>query len=94
MAKALVSANKEVTASVYVKRTGVSITSGIVCPKWQLEGIDEYVSATSPADINRNLVTINFTPTEAGVVEIYIWVYGAGTTYGAIFDDCSITQEN
>jgi hypothetical protein len=49
--------------------------------------------ATCPDDTNRNQVTLTFTPTEAGVVEVeaLAW-YVSSTTQSVIVDDIEITQ--
>jgi hypothetical protein len=53
----------------------------------------EDIIVNCPDNTNRNQVTLTFTPTEAGVVEIeaLAW-YVSSTTQSVIVDDIEITQ--
>jgi len=63
----------------------------LVCRGKQIAGVNSNVTAsmTAAADTWEEL-QIQFTPTEAGVVEIEAWAYG-GTTYSGWVDDMTIT---
>lgn len=85
-------ASSLVTAKVWVKRDNTGITAKLVCIGGQIAGVatDVVTTAAGVAGSYEEL-TITFTPTEAGVVEIEAQVYG-GTTYNAYFDDMTISQ--
>jgi len=87
-----VNASKEVTVSCWYRRSNTGLTAKLVCREGQIAGVANDVSdsMTEIADTWQQL-TISFTPTEAGVVEIECWVYG-GTTYSGFVDDITIEQ--
>lgn len=85
-------ANKLVTVKAWLRRSHTDLTVGIKCARDQLAGIATDQSATiSAAADTWEEVTITFTPTEAGVVEIEAFAYGGTTNYGYI-DDMTLTQ--
>jgi parallel beta-helix repeat protein len=87
-----VNANAQVTVSCWFRRNNTGITGALFCRGLQIAGVDDDVMAvtTAPADIWEQL-TISFTPTEAGVVEILALAYG-GTAYSVYVDDIDYTQ--
>jgi hypothetical protein len=87
LAKIAVAADSPVTVSCWFRRTNTGITGKLVCRGGQISGVESDVSAsmTAAADTWEQL-TITFTPTAAGVVEIEAWAYG-GTTYSVYVDD-------
>jgi len=92
VAEIAVNANAEVTVSAWLRRTDTGLTVSLVCRGGQIAGVDSDVSASMTAAIDTwEQVTINFTPTEAGVVEIEVQCYG-GTTYSGYVDDLSVSQ--
>lgn len=93
VAAVAVAANAQVTVTVYFKKSATSIAGRLLCRGGQLAGVDSDVSTTCPNDTSRNNVTITFTPTEAGVIEIEAeaW-YVSATDQSVIIDDISITQ--
>jgi hypothetical protein len=87
-----VNANALVTVKAWFRRTNTAITGALVCRGKQIAGVDNDVVATMTAAADTwEELTITFTPTEAGVVEIQAWAYG-GTTYSVYVDDLTITQ--
>ena len=70
------------------------IGAQLVCKRGQIAGVDTDVSTTEPSDTTRNELTITFTPTEAGVIEIEAWAYWLANTANknVIIDDMTITQ--
>lgn len=93
IAKVACVANEEVTASVWLRRDDTGLTMKLVCPAYQLDGIgvaDVETSMTAAVDTWEE-VTVQFTPTEAGVVELFVDAYG-GTTYTGYVDDFSVAQ--
>jgi hypothetical protein len=92
MAKIACVASSLVTVKVWVKRDNTGITAKLVCVGGQIAGVTSDVTATASGVANAyEELTITFTPSEAGVVEIEAQVYG-GTTYNAYFDDMTISQ--
>lgn len=85
-------ANTQVTVKVWVNRTNTGLTAKLVCKGMQIAGVaSDVVASAAGAAGSYEELTITFTPTEAGVVEIEAQVYG-GTTYSAYFDDMTISQ--
>lgn len=90
LAKILCSANTVVTASVWLRRTNTGLTGKLVCRGGQIAGVASEVSSSiSAAADTWEQVNINFTPTEAGVVDLEIQAYG-GTTYSLYVDDLTV----
>lgn len=90
LAKILVNADAQVTVSVYGYMKDANIKGGLWIPPHQLAGVDE-MNAESTLSATREQITLSFTPTEAGVIEIYLYAYG-GQYKTAIFDDFDATQ--
>lgn len=92
IARKAVSANNLVTVKAWMRRSNTGLTMSLVCRGGQIAGVASNVTAsmTVAADTWEEL-TITFTPTEAGVVEIEAWAYG-GTTYLGYVDDVTFTQ--
>lgn len=92
LAKVAVSSNSLVTVKAWMRRTNVGLTMRLVCKGGQIDGVanDVVSSMTAAADTWEEL-TITFTPTEIGVVEITAEAWG-GTTYSGWVDDMSISQ--
>ena len=95
IARAAVAANSQVTVTLYFKKSGTGIAGGLRCRVNQLAWSDgtSDLTVTCPDNTSRNQVTLQFTPTEAGVVEIEAgaW-YVSNTTQTVIVDDIAITQ--
>jgi hypothetical protein len=87
-----VEANSLVTVSAWFRRSNTGLTHSLVCKGGQLAGVSADVtsSMTAAADTWEEL-TISFTPTEAGVVEIEAQCYG-GTTHSGYVDDFEADQ--
>ena len=81
-----------VTVSAYMRRTNTGLTMSLVCPANQPYGpsTDTTASITAAADTWQQ-VSISFTPTQNGVYDIYVYVYG-GTTFTGYVDDVGVTQ--
>jgi len=92
IARIACNANSQVTVSAWFRRSNTGLTMKLVCPGKQIAGVgsDVVASMTAAADTWEQL-TIQFTPTEKGVVEIEAWAYG-GTTYSGYVDDVSVSQ--
>lgn len=95
VARVAVAANSQVTVTLYFKKSGTGIAGGLRCRVGQLAWSDgtSDLLVPCPNDTSRNQVTLQFTPTEAGVVEIEsgAW-YVSSTSQTVIVDDIAITQ--
>jgi hypothetical protein len=92
LAKLAVNASALVTATIWVYRDNTGITAKLVCRGGQIGGVasDVFTSASGSASTWEQL-TVTFTPSEVGVVELEMQAYG-GTTYSVYVDDMSISQ--
>lgn len=87
-----VQANSQVTVSAWFRRNNTGINGRLICKGGQIAGVPDSVYANMTAAANTwEQLTIQFTPTEPGVVEIEAHAWG-GTTYSVWVDDLSITQ--
>jgi parallel beta-helix repeat protein len=92
IAKVAVNANSLVIVRAWMRRTNTGLTTGLRIKGDQIAGVpNDITSYISGAADTWEQVTLNFTPTEAGVVEILAECWG-GTTFTAYVDDISITQ--
>jgi hypothetical protein len=87
-----VSANSLVTIRAWMRRTNTGLTFRLVVKGGQIAGVSSDVMSymTAAADTWEQ-VSISFTPTEAGVVEILAECWG-NISYTGYIDDLSITQ--
>jgi len=84
--KVACAANLAVTVSARVKRDNLGLTLRLVCPGGQIAGVVADVVATAAAAVDTyETISITFTPTEAGVVDIQFQAYG-GSTFKAYVD--------
>lgn len=90
--KFAVRASAQVTITASMKRDNAGLTGKLVLPAYSLSGVGtaDVTSSISGTGAYEN-VTITFTPTEAGVVEVYAQCYG-GTTYNMYVQNCSASQ--
>ncbi len=87
-----VKANKLVTVSRWYQRDNTGLILRLVCKGGQLNGVATDVVATASAAINTwEQLTITFTPTEQGVIQITEQAYG-GTTFNGYSSDWTISQ--
>ena len=94
LAKIAVTANNLVTVKAWVyKDNATTVGAKLVCRGGQIAGVTNDVTATA-ADVLTTWeeLTITFTPTEAGVVEIEGWGYYISGNSNVYFDDITITQ--
>ena len=78
------------TISVWCYRTNAGLTGTLRLKGWQLAGVDADVTDTVTTTGSWEELTLTFTPTESGFVEVQIEAYG-GTTYALYWDDASIS---
>jgi hypothetical protein len=75
-----------------MRRSNTALTMRLVCKGGQIAGVASDVVSAMTANANTwEELTITFTPTEIGVVEIVSEAWG-GTTYSGWVDDMTITQ--
>lgn len=78
------------TVSIYVKKeSATGVYCDLVAPANELTGVSEQRSSC-PNDTVRNLVSISFSPSEDGIMPIFIEVWGEEED-NVIFDDFSVT---
>lgn len=92
LGRVAVSANSLVTIKAWVRRTNTGLTMGLRMKGGQIAGVPSDITSymTAAADTWEQ-ITLTFTPTETGVVEIISECYG-GSSYTGYIDDLSITQ--
>lgn len=95
IAKFATASSGQVTVTVYFKKSGTGVAGALRCRYGQIEWSDdaEDIIVNCPDDTNRNQVTLQFTPTEAGIVEVeaLAW-YVSAIDQNVIIDDITITQ--
>ena len=95
IARVAVASSGKVTVKVYFKKSGTGIAGALRCRYGQITWSDaaQDIIVTCPDNTSRNQVTLEFTPTAAGVVEIEAgaW-YVSSTSQTVIIDDIEITQ--
>jgi hypothetical protein len=92
IAKVACAASALVTIKAWFQRDSVSLTGALLCKGGQIAGVSADVSSSMTAAINTwEELTITFTPSEAGVVEIEGLFYG-GTTLNGYISDMTISQ--
>ena len=95
MARFAVASSGQVTITAYFKKSGTGVAGALRCRYGQIAWSDaaQDIIVNCPNDTNRNQVTLQFTPTEAGVVEVeaLAW-YVNSTSQTVIVDDIAISQ--
>lgn len=92
LAKVACSANNLVTIKAWMRRDNTGLTMRLVCKGGQIAGVsNDVASAMSAAANTWQEVTITFTPTVAGVVEITAEAWG-GTSFSGWVDSMTISQ--
>lgn len=89
VAKVACAASTLRTVSIWMRRSNTGLSMRLRVPGGQIAGVasDVTSSITAAADTWEQ-VTVTFTPTEAGVVEVFAEAWG-GTTYSGWVDDLS-----
>lgn len=89
IASVVCAANSLVTVTARMRRDNTGLTMRLVCPGGQILGVSSDVSSSMTAAADTwETVTITFTPTKAGGVDIYAHAFG-GTTYNGYV--CNVT---
>lgn len=95
LANVAVNANSLVTIKCWLKKShATDIAGGLLVKKDSLAGITSNVQATVSNTTNWEEVTVSFTPTEKGVVQVYGlgWWLANAADESVYFDDMTITQ--
>ena len=94
IAQVPVEANYLVTASLWMKKTdSTDIAASFICKGGQIAGVTTDVETVKASDIAWQNVTITFTPTERGVVELGAKVWFVTSTPETVYiDDITISQ--
>ena len=93
VAKVAVQANSQVTANIYVNRTGTGIHGGLKIAGDQLAGFASTESYCMGSAGSWEQITVSGTPTEDGIITIQADAYYDGDTGHVVyFDDFSVTQ--
>lgn len=86
LARLACKADETVVVSVWVRRTNTALNMGLMVREGVLLGVVEDVDWASGSEDTWEQLSISFTPTTDGVVEIY-GLAGGGTTHSGWFDD-------
>jgi hypothetical protein len=95
VAKIAVNTGSLVTVKIWMKKThATEVVGKLICRANQLAGITSDQVATKANDTSWEELTITFTPTVSGVVDIEVQCYIAGTSVvdSIYVDDMTITQ--
>jgi hypothetical protein len=85
-------ASSAVTVTARMQRSNTGLTMRLVCPGGQITGVSTSVISDMTAAANTwETVTITFTPTKAGAVDIYAHAFG-GTTFSGYVCNLTATQ--
>lgn len=92
VATVAVSANSQVTVKAWMRRSALGLVMRLRVKGGQIAGVTNDVTGYMTAAANTwEQVSLSFTPTEAGVVEILAECWG-GTTFTGYVDDLTIIQ--
>jgi hypothetical protein len=80
IAEVAVNASSQVTATAWVKMDASNLGAKLVVPEHPNLGIAE-TSAIKAADTDWEQLQVQFTPSESGVVKIYLYSWEAGNIY-------------
>lgn len=93
IAQIAVTSGNLVTVKAYMKKDNASTVGAlIICRGGQISGVDNDAIATKANDTNWEELTITFTPTEDGVVQIEAWGYYVSASSNVYVEDMTITQ--
>jgi hypothetical protein len=85
-------ASLPVTIKAWLRRSNTGLFIGITIKGGYVAGVPNDVAAQiSAAADTWEEVTLSFTPTEAGAIEVFGYGWG-GTTFVGYFDDLTLTQ--
>lgn len=89
-------ANKTVTFNAWMQRSTQFVDAGIMVQAGSVAGIADAQAQGSAANATWEQVTLSFTPTENGVVDVFAYIMGQATTSAngttALFGDTSVSS--
>jgi hypothetical protein len=92
IAKIAVNSGSLVTVTCWFKKGhNTNIAAALVCRSGQLNGVAP-ANVICPSDTNENQLTMTFTPTETGVLEIEAWAWYVAGHSTVIVDAMTVTQ--
>lgn len=91
LAKVACAANSLVTVKAWMRRDNSNLNMRLACRGGQIAGVANDVTSSISTTNDWEELTITFTPTKVGVVEITAEAWG-GTTYSGWVDDLTISQ--
>ncbi len=94
VAKIAVNANTQAGVKAWMKKShATDITCKLVVRGKQIAGVDNDVVVTKANDTDWEELSLTFTPTEKGVVEVEAWAYSGSSTSDSVYiDDMSFSQ--
>lgn len=94
IAHVAVASSGQVTMSIWARRNSTDVKGSMIVRGGQIAGVPNDVTVTAEPSVDTwTQYSLNFTPTQAGVVEVYFNVYdGVGTTNNYWVDDFTVTQ--
>lgn len=93
LAQIACAANKLVTVKAWMKKShATNVAAQLLCKGGQITGVAADVTATKADDTAYEQLTITFTPTVAGVVEINARAWYVAGTGSVVVEDLTITQ--
>jgi hypothetical protein len=82
-------ASSAVTVTARMQRSNTGLKMRLICPGGQITGVSNSVFSDMTAAANTwEMVSITFTPTKAGAVDIYAHAFGGSTFSGYV---CNLT---
>lgn len=84
-------ANKTVTLKCFFKRSDSAVTGQLLVPGGQIDGVPNDVSVTLSQIGTYEELSMTFTPTEVGIVDVYARAFG-GTSSSVWVDDMTVSQ--
>jgi hypothetical protein len=92
IAQFAVAAGSAVTITAKMRRSNTALTFGLLVRGYQIAGVDADVTSNMTASADTwETVSLTFTPSEAGVIEVEAVAYG-GTTHSGYVDDITVAQ--
>lgn len=91
LARIAVAAGSLVTVKCWTRRNNAGLNIGIKVVRGWVPGVDDQEVYMTAAINTWEELTLTFTPTSEGVVELWGVAYG-GTTFTGYFDDITVTQ--
>jgi hypothetical protein len=85
-------ASQQVTVTCWViKEHATNIGAKLIVPGGQLAGVASDVSDTKASDTDWEQLSAVFTPTEVGVIEVYVYAWYVAAAGDVISDDVGVT---